>query len=142
MSKVDRTRVARVLVDAHLMGDQRAAERNGLSPRTIRNYRRRLDSDERLAAVFRARMIQAEREWSSVAVAFLRRGIEKMDELVAKATEVADLDKVRAAVQTVGELQVVVEALSEQGAGAAREGHAGPTPQGVSADDDGGEDLH
>ncbi len=50
MAKRDNEQAARALVDAALLGDRKAAERHGITDRTLRNYRRALEDDPELSA--------------------------------------------------------------------------------------------
>lgn len=49
---LDFEKAAKVLVEASYTSDNKAANKYGVTPRTIRNYRTRLDEDENFAEVF------------------------------------------------------------------------------------------
>lgn len=80
-------RIAEILVDASVSRDDRkTAERFQVSDRTIRNYRRQLETDAELAALFRQKRAQVSEGWANEvpgalreAVGFLRRAAEKGD---------------------------------------------------------------
>jgi len=50
--KVDHEKAAQALVDAHFTTDKAAADKHGVTARTIRNYRARLKTDEEFSACF------------------------------------------------------------------------------------------
>lgn len=53
IKRFNRDRAVRALIDAIELGDRKAAERSGLSERTIRNYKTRLKKDSQFASSFR-----------------------------------------------------------------------------------------
>lgn len=79
-------RIAEVLVAAFLNGDRKTAERYGVTDRTLRNWRKLLDSEPKLSELFRAKKAQASEGWANEvpgairsAVTFLRRAAEEGD---------------------------------------------------------------
>lgn len=80
-------RAALVLVDAAYLGDKRAAKKWAVTTRTILNYRRRLDSDEKFSSLFELKRQAAEKDWAAeaplairAAVDFLLRAAQNGDE--------------------------------------------------------------
>lgn len=69
-------RAAAVLVDAAYMGDKRAAKKWGITPRTIPNYRKRLETDEAFASLFELKRAAAERDWAEQAPMAIRAAID------------------------------------------------------------------
>lgn len=132
MPAFDAERAALILLDALALGDEAAAEKWDVSVRTVRNHRDRLESDAGFAAFFRAKLAKASRGWASVRLRFLRKAITKLEELVEKAgpDQIRDVSE---AVKTVGELQVVSDALnvgndaSPEGEEPATHGEGSPT---------------
>lgn len=131
MPAFDPERAAMILLDALTMGDGKAAEKWGCTTRTVENHRQRLTTDPGFSAFFRHRHEAASRGWSSVRLKFLRKAIAKLEELVDKAgpDQIRDVSE---AVKTVGELQVVSDALnvgdstSPAGNVAPQDGDGGP----------------
>lgn len=124
--KLNRTRAAEVLVDAHFLGVVRAAAKWGVTDRTVQNYRARLANDVELARLFVERRTQAAREWHDERLRFLKSGLAKLDELVSKASKPSDITAVANAVKVVGELQVAEDVLGGHGADPARPISAAP----------------
>jgi len=109
----DRDRAARILVDAVEMGDGPAAKKHGVSPRTLWNYRKRLGEDGAFAEAFRLKGIEAERGWHAARTRFLREIVEHLRSLCLQATP-EQIDDVRKAVESVGNLDVASSALLPQ----------------------------
>lgn len=79
-------RIAEILVAAFLDGDRKASERYGITDRTLRNWRKLLDTEPKLSELFRAKKAQASEGWANEvpgairsAVTFLRRAAEEGD---------------------------------------------------------------
>lgn len=64
-------RAAAILVDAAYLGDDEAAKKWKINPRTIFNYRERLKTDPKLSELFRKKRAAAEGSW----VSELKRGL-------------------------------------------------------------------
>lgn len=113
MAKRDNHAAARALADAVLTSDRKAAEKHGITDRTLRNYRAALDDDPELSALFRATVNEAlTRSWAEELDAGLRDLINQLrtraDHLVHGVTGyVAITDAVRA----LGEIAVAREVL-------------------------------
>ena len=72
----DYERAARALAIAALHGIKEAANAEGITVRTVRNYRQRLDQDEYLAELFREKKESLEREWASELAPAIRGAID------------------------------------------------------------------
>ncbi len=80
-------RIAEILCDAFLSRDDRkTAERHGITDRTLRNWRARLDTDPELSQLFREKKAKASEGWADevpgamrASVSFLRRAAEEGD---------------------------------------------------------------
>lgn len=105
-------RAALILLDAIVMGDKPAAAKHQVNDKTVRNHRRRLKTDRAFAAFFHAFREKKERDWKTVRLRFLRRGIAKLEELIELADSPKHISAVSDAVKTVGELQIVSDALN------------------------------
>lgn len=111
MSAFNRQRAARILVDAFALGDKTAADKHGVSEKSVQRYRQRLEEDGQLSALVRRLQARAHRDWSASRLNFLRGGIDKLNALVAEA-DVSQIRDVAEAVKVVGELQVASDALN------------------------------
>lgn len=74
------------MVDAAYLGDAPAAQKWGLSERTVQNYRARLAQDSRLALSFHEKRQLVEQDWAAelpaairAGAAFIRRAAEQGD---------------------------------------------------------------
>ena len=124
MSRLDRDRAAKILVDATAMGDRKAAEKWKVTERTIRNYRKALGTDPELSASFRENAEEAERSWHLIRNRFLRDVTEHLRDLCLKAKP-EQIKDVREAIKDIGELDLAREALGV-GSGDRREGPPPP----------------
>lgn len=131
MPRLDPDRAARVLADAVELGDKGAADKWGISEKTVRRYRQRVPTDSQLSTSVRRVAREEERGWQIARRRFLREGVEKLRTLISQAT-VQQLDDVSRALERIGNIDVASEAL---GVG------AGSTDsEGASAPEDGGGD--
>jgi hypothetical protein len=105
-------RAALILVDALILGDEGARQKWQVSAGTLKNYRDRVDSDPNFAELYARTRAAVEGDWKVVRLEFLRAGIAKLKELVAKADSPKHIRDVSEAVKTVGELQIVSDALN------------------------------
>ena len=112
MPAFDRERAAFILIDALVMGAKKAAEKWQVTERTVENYRERLRTDPHFSAFFNRVQAKQAADWKVVRVKFLRAGITKLEELVAMADSPKHISAVSEAVKTVGELQIVSDALN------------------------------
>ena len=121
MSKLNREKAARALIEAEAIGnDRKAAEKLGISDRTIRNYRKARDADPVLSALFREYAAEEAKGWHIARVRALRKASERASELLE--TE-ADLDKVTRFMEKAGGTDLAAEALGVSS------NHTGVRPQ-------------
>lgn len=64
-----------VLVEAAYQGDKVTAKKYGITERTIRNYRKRLDEDKRLSAFFQDKKERMEQRWADELPGAIRAAI-------------------------------------------------------------------
>ncbi|MBX6354556.1 MAG: helix-turn-helix domain-containing protein [Micromonosporaceae bacterium] len=76
MNRFNRERAAVVLAEAALTTDSVAAERHGVSVRTVQRWRAQLDRDPDLAAIVAVKKADLERAWVGAATESLRRAAE------------------------------------------------------------------
>jgi hypothetical protein len=107
----NRERAARILIDAIAFGDKTACRQWKITVRTLVRYRARLDSDPKLAELVREKGKVADAHWSKARLRFLRKGIEKLEQLIDEA-KVGQLADVSDAVRTVGELDIAAQVLN------------------------------
>lgn len=105
---------AKVLADATLLGgDQRSAEKHGVSRRTVDRYRARLDAgDNELSQLVEKKLRLVERSWHRVRNRGLTVLVERMIALAATET---DFDKVTRATMALGELDMAGAVLNVGG---------------------------
>ena len=113
-----------------VMGDAAAAQKWGLSDRSIRNYRARLDDDPELAALFYAKKAALMGAWGDAAGRFLGRALERLELLVAEADHPSYIGDIADAVKVVGELAIAKEVLGEPESDS--QGPQPPTYQGAA----------
>lgn len=136
--KIDYEKVARILVSAVELGsDRQAAEHWKIAERTLRNYKRRLESDPELAAAFQrfsrltnARIeterLQLELGWRRECHATLRKMLaaegaaaDRLMALLPQTTDVETVAKVAKllamSTERIGQLDVAREALGVGG---------------------------
>ncbi len=130
--KIDPERVARIVADADIMGEESAANRHGVSVRTIYNYRKRAAKDAAVAEAYKSKKSlineKLDNDWSASLDRALCTTVSKIDELVAKAT-LENLRDVVGACKILGELKITKDALSDEQPGADRQGGT-PSPNG------------
>ena len=73
-------RAAQILVEAAYHGDKKAAKENGISERTIRNYRRILAEDTEFSAIFLKKHEKFEDDWASDLSGAIKAGIKFIKE--------------------------------------------------------------
>jgi hypothetical protein len=112
MSAFDAERAAHVLVDATYHGDAKAAEKWKITKRTVENYRARLPKDPHFSSLFASKLKHAEGGWRASRRKTLRAGLDKLSELISKATSPEHIPAVTGAVKVLGELEVTAEALN------------------------------
>jgi len=89
MARFNCERAAAALVDAAYMGDKKAADKHGVTSRSIRNWRERLDGDPDFSAVFREKKLLSDQEWASELPSAIRSAIRFVRES-AKESKLGD----------------------------------------------------
>jgi hypothetical protein len=112
MSSFQPERAARVLLDALTMGDGPAAEKHGITTRTVQNHRDRLATDPAFSLLFQSLKAKEDSDWRTVRLRFLRKAIAKLETLVEGATSPDRIRDTAEAIRVVGELQIASDALS------------------------------
>jgi hypothetical protein len=129
---INRDRVARILVDAITLGDRTAADRHKVSVKTVERHRARLKVDPVLSALVRELGKEAEHGWHFARARFLRRTLQKLDEMVQEAKPV-HFEHVIEAMKAAGELDLATEAL---GVGSSARGQGPSAPEDPSGSPD------
>lgn len=83
--KIDYNRVAMILVEAVWLGDQRTAEKWGITTRTIINYRNRLVVDKKLSEIFIHKNEVFTNDWAAGIPSAIRAAISFLQEAAMKA---------------------------------------------------------
>ncbi|GAA6759255.1 hypothetical protein [Thermus oshimai] len=111
--RFNRARAAFVLAEAELLGDAAACAKYGLSDRTLRNYRARLQRDPELAALFRERLGALGKRWEEElapaileAVNFLKRAARE-----ANPRDPEVIEAVAGALKTLAEIALTKEVI-------------------------------
>lgn len=156
-TKIDYDKAARILVDAAQLGPQKAAEKHGITDKTVRNYRRRLETDEELSAAFRRlsagavalfqiQQAQAELGWRQEHHAALRRGMQVQqalfDRVMELAPKITDAKELKELIVAVGRANqgLIDSATAQEALGVGdSDGPQGAGPQAPARDDAGGE---
>ncbi|MGE0792471.1 MAG: hypothetical protein AB7S26_42750, partial [Sandaracinaceae bacterium] len=110
MSRINRELAARVLVDAISLGDRTAADRHGISEKSVQRYRARLLTDSELSAVVQKLGREAEHGWHFARARFLRKTLAKLESLV-DAAGVEHFEQIISALKAAGELDLATEAV-------------------------------
>lgn len=112
----DRDKAARVLVDASILGDRRAAEKHGVAPRTVRHYRQRLESEPDFAALCLEKQKLQDENWASgipstlvSSIYFLKVAAQSADPKSPKAIEA-----IASALQTLADVWFSHEILKHR----------------------------
>lgn len=113
---------AMILVESSYFGDKRTAKKFGISDRTIRNYRQRLNSDEELAKIFREKNDLSAQEWAHempaairAAIDFLRRASQE-----AKTDDPECIHAVAGALKILSDVEITKQVIDARFAGAYR----------------------
>lgn len=67
---------ASVLLDAVYTNDEAACAKYGITPRTLRNYRRKLHEDAAFAAIFHTKEVELQKVWAQDFIAPLKKGAQ------------------------------------------------------------------
>lgn len=115
---------ARVLVDAQVLGDEKAAKKHKVTVRSVGRYRTRMQSDSKLHELVAKKtervdedLRPARQAFQAAAVAFMQKVVARGEQLLPKCTpeqfgEVASAVKdVSEAVRNIGELDLAAKVL-------------------------------
>lgn len=105
-TQIDYERAARALVQAALEGDAKASATEGITIRSIRRYRQRLEGDELLSRLVREKLYLAEREWAHKLAPAIRSALD----FIARAGQQANPRDPNAIHAMAGALKLVTEA--------------------------------
>ena len=123
MPAFNHERAATVLVDAAYMGDKGAAKKHGVTTRTIRRWRERLDTDVYLSSFVREKKILVDQGWASELPSAIRAAIRFVRES-AKESKLGDpraTDSVASALEILAEVALTKEILDARLAGQNRQ---------------------
>lgn len=98
-------RAAAILAEAVTVGDLETCRKYGISPRTLRNYRTRLNRDPQLAAFFREKLRALEGDWIDEVQGAILEGLR----FLRQATQRADPSDPRAVTAIAEALKVMAE---------------------------------
>lgn len=110
-----------VLLEAIFATDQKACEKFGITDRTLRNYKKRLQTDEEFSAFFRNRKKVFDSQWAEDLNPALRSSIRTI-ESIAKKIEADSvvwknprtLEALARATEVVGEIALTVRVFDAQ----------------------------
>lgn len=94
-----------MLAESAIIGVPAAARRYEVDERTVFAWRKRLEASPDAQAKIAAKREKLEREWSDVAIRFLRKAVAKLEALVEQATP-ENIREVAGAIKVVGELGI------------------------------------
>ena len=86
MARLDYDRASTVLVEAAYFGDKQAAERNGISVKTVERYRKRLETDVKLSEFVQLKKAQFEASWAEDVSLALKKGVDFFNRVFDKAS--------------------------------------------------------
>jgi len=112
-------RASAALVDAAYMGDKDAAKKHGVTTRTIRNWRNRLETDARFSSFFREKKVLVDQEWASELPSAIRASIRFVRES-AKESKLGNPDSTKVvadALKILAEVALTREILDARLAG-------------------------
>lgn len=107
----NRHRAARVLVEATLTDDAKAARAHGVSAASVAGWRRRLETDPELAREYASQLARVDGRWREELRELVLAGARKLRSLVEMVEEPEMIPEVINAVRTGGELLISYEAL-------------------------------
>lgn len=100
---------ARVLVDAQVMGDKKAAKKHHVTTRSIERYRVRMQSDATLHEMVAKKTERADEGLRPARIAFQHDAVLFMQKVVARGEELLP----RASAKQFGEIAAAVKDVSE-----------------------------
>jgi hypothetical protein len=113
---VSQEKMVEILADATIMTDAQAAEKHGVSVRTVRLYRSRIGTDTPLAAQLQYKINEQDRSWS----AEIPRALKASINFLLKAAQDGDhrdpktIAEVTIAMRTLSEIAMVRDVLKER----------------------------
>jgi predicted transcriptional regulator len=108
MSKFKPELAAAALVEAAYTTDKEAAKKYGVTERTIRNWKKRLDNDPVFSRIFQDKRAQFEKSWADEAPDALKAGIQ----FLKKAAQQADPKKPDVIHSVAGAVKIIFEVLA------------------------------
>jgi hypothetical protein len=118
--KLNYERAAKILCDAVLMGDRKAAEKWKTTVRTIQNYRVRLETDEKLRNLVAQLQERQDKDWASEIPAVLAEGMAFMraafvDNRNNGGTLAADnIDSLTHAIEALADIDLTRQLIKER----------------------------
>ena len=101
-------RKAMILVDALYQGDKEAANKHGISTRSIRNWKKDIENDAVFSAIFQKKLLERDQRWASDIPAALNACIAFIKEAAntARKTDPDAIEAVTKAAQTLSEIDI------------------------------------
>ena len=109
MPAFNKERAAMILVDALYKGDEQAAQDWGVTRQTVRNYRRRLNSDTGLYSFFESKKALVEKDWSNEAQDAIRASVHFIRRAALRSKPSPEMVHAIA-----GALKIVSEAMGQK----------------------------
>lgn len=124
-------RMAEILVEAYISRDDRkTAERHGITDRTLRNWRMRLDTEPELSRIFLSKKARVSEGWADEvpgalrsAISFVRRAAEQGD-----AEDASMVQAVTNGIRTLSEVAATWKLLDQRLADHSRAAEEKATP--------------
>lgn len=113
MSDSSVEQISLILIDAAYMGDKKAAQKWGITDRSVRRYRARMATDSELSAYVLKRKQQAEKTWAEDLSLAIKAGIAFLSEST-QALSKRDPEAVKAvneSVKTLTDVAIMREVL-------------------------------
>ena len=115
-AKLSQTKVAKALADATLMGDVKAAKKNGISVASIERYRADLDPMSPLAVELQKELNERDELWAAKLPDALESGIDYLTS-VFKGEQDLDADAVKAvtgSIETLADINMTRKIIKER----------------------------
>lgn len=109
----DKEKIVLILVEAFLEGDGKIAEKYGITTRTIRNYRKKLETDNELSQIFLKKKTEVEKDWMHSIAPAIRSSI-KFLETASREADPKDaqvISSVTSALKVLSEVQMTSELI-------------------------------
>jgi hypothetical protein len=103
--KLNYDRAARILAEAAMFGDTRTAEKNGVTLQTLRNYRKRAETDGKLLQLLAREKEVLSKRWADDLVPAIRGAID----FIKRACQEADPKDYNALHSVNGSLKILSE---------------------------------